>query len=54
MTKQCLSRRLNNIDTLCTEFSAWELELNNYSAVNWHFTADDARIKLASLYPILD
>ena len=55
MTKQCLSRRLDNIDILRSELSAWETERNNnHAVVNWHFNNDDARIKLVSLYPKLD
>lgn len=54
MTKQCISRRFDNIDTLRSELSAWELERNNnHATINWHFTNDNARIKLASLYPEL-
>ena len=55
MTKQCLSRRLDNMNLLHSELSAWELERNNnHSVVDWQFTSDNARIKLASLYPSLD
>ena len=52
MTKQCLLRRLDNMNLLHSELSAWELERNNsHAVVNWQFTSDNARIKLASLYP---
>ncbi len=55
MTKQCLSRRLDNMIHLCSELSAWELERNNsYAVVNWQFTSDNSRMKLASLYSSLD
>lgn len=55
MTKQCLSRRLDNMNLLHSELSAWELERNNsHAVVNWQFTSDNARIKLVSLYPSLD
>ena len=54
MTRQCLSRRVETIDLLRTELSAWENERNNNEAsVNWQFTTKDARVKLASLYPDL-
>lgn len=54
MTRQCLSRRIESIDILRTELSAWESERNNnYAKINWQFTTKDARIKLASLYPEL-
>lgn len=53
MTRQCL-RRINNIDLLRKELSAWESHRNNENAkVNWQFRTKDARIKLKSLYPIL-
>ncbi len=55
MTEQCLSRRLDNMNLLHSELSAWELERNNnHSVVDWQFTSYNARIKLASLYPSLD
>ena len=55
MTRQCLSRRIDNIEKLRSELSAWEAERNAAkSAINWQFRTGDARIKLASLYPVLD
>ena len=52
MTRQCLSRRIAEIDLLRSELSAWEAERNTSAAkVNWHFRTSDARIKLSSLYP---
>lgn len=54
MTRQCLSRRIDSIETLKTELTAWERERNNLEAkVNWHFRTKDARVKLISLYPEL-
>ena len=54
MTRQCLSRRIDSIENLKSELSAWENERNNLEAkVNWHFRTKDARIKLVSLYPDL-
>ena len=54
MTRQCLSRRVETIELLRTELSAWENERNNNEAsVNWQFTTKDARVKLVSLYPDL-
>jgi len=53
MTRQSLSRRIDDIDRLRNELSAWEVERNISAAkVNWHFRTSDARIKLSSLYPI--
>lgn len=54
MTRQCLSRRIENIDTLRGELAAWERDRNNiHASVNWQFRTKDARIKLVSLYPEL-
>lgn len=50
--RQCLSRRIDDGQRLAHEVAAWESDRNaNATAVNWHFTADDARIKLRRLYP---
>jgi hypothetical protein len=52
---QCLGRRIDNIEEVKREVSAWQKHRNNKEAkVNWQFTADDARIKLSRLYPTLD
>ena len=54
MTRQCLSRRIESIDILRSELSAWEVERNEIQTnVNWQFRTKDARIKLVSLYPEL-
>ena len=54
MTRQCLSRRIKNIDLLRKELLAWESKQNNtYAKINWQFKTKDARTKLASLYPEL-
>lgn len=46
MTRQCLSRRIENIELLRAELQAWESERNNsYAKVNWQFTASDVRVK---------
>jgi hypothetical protein len=50
--RQCLSRRIDDGQRLAHEVAAWESDRNaNATVVNWHFTADDARIKLRRLYP---
>ena len=52
MTRQCLSRRIENIASLREELAAWEVECNKVAAkVNWQFRTADARVKLSSLYP---
>ena len=52
---QCLSSRIDNVEEVKREVSAWQRHRNNKEAkVNWQFTADDARVKLSRLYPTLD
>jgi hypothetical protein len=52
LSRQCLSRRIPDKDTLEREVAAWKQARNSGSkAVNWHFTTADARIKLRRLYP---
>lgn len=55
LNRQCLSRRLDNIEILKSQVACWENEKNNSTAkVKWHFQNYCARIKLSSLYPIID
>jgi hypothetical protein len=50
---QCLDRRVPDRATLATEAAAWVAERNAEEVtVDWHFTAEDARIKLKHLYPV--
>ena len=52
LARQCLDRRLPDRDTLAREVVAREAARNASStAVDWHFTTSDARIKLKRLYP---
>lgn len=54
MTKQCLGRRIPDLNTLQTQLSAWEKARNlSQKAVEWHFTMQNARDKLKWLYPKL-
>lgn len=51
-TKQCLDRRIDDIETLRREAKAWADRRKASSAtVDWHFTTEEARIKLKRLYP---
>ena len=51
-TKQCLDRRLPNIETLRLEAEAWYKQRNTERRiVDWQFTTESARIKLKRLYP---
>lgn len=55
ITGQCLNRRIDNIEEVRKEVAAWQCYRDNKkSKVNWQFTADDARIKLARLYPSIN
>ena len=55
MTRQCLSRRIDDIGLLRQELDAWESNRNEHIAcIHWHFTTDKARTKLTSLYPKFD
>ncbi len=52
---QCLKRRMDDIEFVRKEVLAWENDKNNKNAkINWRFTTEDARIKLARLYPTLE
>jgi hypothetical protein len=52
LARQCLSRRINNMEQLKDEVAAWQTIRNTAKAkVNWRFTTEDARIKLKKLYP---
>jgi hypothetical protein len=53
--RQCLARRIDNIEGLRREVAAWKADRNAAGAkVNWQFTTADARIKLRRLYPSLE
>jgi hypothetical protein len=52
LSRQCLNRRIPDLDTLTGEVAAWEQARNaDPRPVNWRFTTPDARIKLKRLYP---
>ncbi len=54
VSRQCLKRRLPDIDILTSETAAWERGRNaRTSTITWRFTTPDARIKLHRLYPSL-
>ena len=51
---QCLNRRIDKMETIIQEVSAWQRDRNNKkSIINWQFTTDKARIKLKRLYPTI-
>ena len=52
LTRQCLDRRIPDIETLHNETGTWEQTRNGQEkSVDRQFTAEDARIKLKRLYP---
>ncbi len=55
LINQCLNRRIDNLNEMSQEVTAWEKQRNNRnSKIDWQFTAKDARIKLTRLYPTLN
>jgi hypothetical protein len=53
-TKQCLDRRIPDIEILRQEAKAWYGRRNvSQKSVDWQFTTEDARIKLKKLYPLI-
>lgn len=54
LTKQCLNRRIDNVETIKEEVRAWQSRRNGKKAIiSWRFTTKDARIKLKRLYPTI-
>ena len=52
LTSQCLSRRIPDKETLEKEVAAWESHRNKrHAKADWHFTTENARVKLKRLYP---
>ncbi len=55
LNRQCLNRRIGNIETIKDEVKAWSESRNNMNAkINWQFTTNDARVKLKTLYPKIE
>ena len=51
LSKQCLDRRIADINKLANEISVWEQERNEIRAtVRWRFNKDNARAKLQKQY----
>ena len=52
LSRQCLGRRIGDLETLNHELAAWAKAVNQTQRqVDWHFTTTDARTKLRRLYP---
>ena len=55
MTRECLNRRIPNMDALKMELKTWNAAYNqDPSPVNWQFQSEDSRTKLRSLYPDIE
>ena len=55
MVKQCLDRRIADIETVRREVAAWQAHRDQLNAkINWHFTTETARNKLKRLYPTFE
>jgi len=55
LVRQCLRRRIPDIETLGREVGAWcEARNQSKAGVEWRFTAEDARTKLHKLYPSIE
>ena len=52
LRSQCLSRRIATRERLVSEVAAWQRQRNDSGArINWMFTTDQARRKMAKAYP---
>lgn len=55
LSRQCLSDRIPDKESLQKEIEAWKENRNNLNAqIDWQFKTEDARIKLKHLYPKLE
>jgi hypothetical protein len=53
--RQALSGRLPDIEAVRERVQAWQDKRNRKPAViHWRFTTQDARVKLACLYPSIE
>jgi hypothetical protein len=55
LSRQCLNRRIPDMDTLKREVAAWQDNRNHEETwIDWRFTTADARVKLKRLYPSIN
>jgi transposase len=55
LARQCLDRRIPDLDTLRREVESWEGDRNAATvAADWQFTTADARTRLKRLYPVIE
>lgn len=54
LSRQCLSRRIPDQETLMAEVAAWTAHRNQHNVrADWQFTDADARVNLKRLYPTI-
>jgi hypothetical protein len=54
-SRQCLGRRIPDMEALLNEILAWDkADRKKPVKIEWRFTAADAWIKLKKLYPVLE
>jgi hypothetical protein len=54
LSRQCLKRRMGEIEFVESEVAAWEAERNaQRTKIEWQFTCEKARVRLEHLYPVL-
>jgi len=55
LARQCLHQRIGSLIELRKSLRCWEQQRNDKeNTISWHFTTDDARIRLRRLYPTLE
>ncbi len=55
LARQCLDRRIPDLEALWREVAAWVRTRNAAVVkVDWQFTTTDARVKLKRLYPTIE
>lgn len=55
MTKECLNRRIPNIEALKKELKSWNDAYDKTpTKINWQFTNEQSRVKLKTLYPDIE
>lgn len=55
LSRQCLDRRIPDMDVLKREVAAWQDNRNHEETwIDWRFTTADARVKLKRLYPSIN
>lgn len=52
LSRQCLERRIPEVETLQREIATWQQQRNQQKAkIDWRFAATDARVKFQRSYP---